>query len=430
MRALVFVAVVACGPKPAADAPSNTAAAGNEVVLYRDRALVRQRVEFEVKPASKATVRIRVAAGVEAEDIVVFERERFSIDELHVIGEERAPVGRIAVKERDDDEEAPPEEPPAPPASPQQIELVIGAPHAGHYAIHLGYLTDRITWDAAYTMTTTPARDRAVVRGALAIKNATGIALPATAVRVIDAELGATITRASEVLVNQYVGSEPITKTSAVMREIGRVDLVDGETRVELLADSGPRAMRSVLVYDPIGTDLDRPSAAPVRDVKLGVETAAPTRVTESFEVSRDVAATRGLPGGPVRLLERHPDGTLAVLGEARLFEASTRVADVDTIAVGTADAVIGHRERREYTLDEEHKPMRLSEDFVIAIDNNRPTPVTVIVREHMYRGLNWSMAYHSAPAQQEGSQQVSMRMIVPPKSQQKLLYVVVYTWP
>jgi hypothetical protein len=433
VRALVLVALIACGPKPHADGPSNSAPPSGEVVLYRDRALVRQRVEFEVPPAGYATVRVKIAAGVTADDIFVVERERFTVRELHVPGDPPPPKHRRP--DEDEHGNAPggiegeeDDEPEPPPATVKEVELVIGAARAGRYAIHLAYITERVTWEAAYTMTTTRTRDHVVTRGALAIRNAMGIAMPNVTVRVIDAELGPSIRRAAELLTSSYAGSEPPTTPAAIPRDVGRIDLVDGETRVELLPDSRPRPMRSVLVYDPIGTDLDRASASPVRDISLGAGVAS-TRITESFEVSRDVKATQGLPGGPVRLLERKLDGTLAVLGEARLFEASTRVAQVDTIAVGTAQGVIGHRERREYTYDEQHK--RLVEDFVISVDNTRERPVEVVIREHLYRGQNWTLAYRSAPvAAKEGPQQISMRMIVPAKSQGKLLYVVVYTWP
>jgi hypothetical protein len=179
-----------------------------------------------------------------------------------------------------------------------------------------------------------------------------------------------------------------------------------------------------------------------VSDFALGAGPAS-TRVTESFEVERDTQATRGLPAGPVRLLERRGDGTLAVLGEARLFDASTRVAEVDTIAIGTASNVTGHRERRDYTYDKLRTRLvksetgtylssgSLVEEFVITIDNDRARPVEVVVREHLYRGQNWSIAdpIPGRQAVKEGPQQFSMRTIVPPRGQSRLLYVVVYTW-
>ncbi|MDQ3370947.1 MAG: hypothetical protein M3680_36475, partial [Myxococcota bacterium] len=225
-----------------------------------------------------------------------------------------------------------------------------------------------------------------------------------------------------------HAGSAPATTPPAVPRELGVIEVGDGETRVELLAGSTPRPLRSVLVYDPIGTSLDRTSAAPVRDKHLGVHPPPMARVTESFEVTRDVAAAAGLPGGPVQLLERRVDGTLVVLGEARLFDAASRVAAVDTIPVGTAEGVTGTRERREYTVDEHGK--RLVEEIVLTLTSTRAQPVEVVLREHLYRGQNWTLAYRSAPiAVKEGPQQVSMRMIVPARGQAKVLYVVVYTW-
>jgi hypothetical protein len=399
---LLIVLIAACGAR-SQQGTRDAAVPRAEIVLYRDRALVRQRVELDVPPAGSATVRVAIAAGVAVDDVHVVERDRYQIRELRSIG--------------DPD-----------PGRPSQIELVVGAPRPGRHAIHLAYLTDRITWDVAYTLTATPARDRVVTRGVLAIRNTTGIAMPAMAVRVIDAELSASIRRASEVVETAYVGKDPTTTDAeAVPRDVGRVDLVDGETRVELLRDAQSRPMRSVLVYDPIGSAENRATVAPVRDYDLGAGPASP-HVIESYEIARDPKA-RGLPGGPVRLLERRADGSLVLLGQGRMFDASTRAAKSDTIGAGTAQGVTGHRERREYTYDAFRK--RLVEEFVITIDNRRPRPVEVIVREHLYRGTTWRIAdpiYAQRPVK-EGLQQFSMRTTVPPRSRSQLLYVVVYPW-
>jgi hypothetical protein len=116
------------------------------------------------------------------------------------------------------------------------------------------------------------------------------------------------------------------------------------------------------------------------------------------------------------------------VLGESCLFEATARVANVDTIAVGTASSVTGTRERRELTIDDENR--RIAEEFVITLDNRREAPASVLVREHLYRGQNRTLAYHSASeASKEGAQQIALRAEVPAKSKLKILYVVVYTW-
>jgi hypothetical protein len=185
--------------------------------------------------------------------------------------------------------------------------------------------------------------------------------------------------------------------------------------------------MRSVLVFDPVGSKLDNPGVSPLKDLVLGARTPS-TMVVESFAIDRDEQASAGLPAGPVRLLERRDDGTVIILGESRLFDPATRVAEADTIAIGTAEDVTGRRERREVSVDEDNR--RVVEEFVITLDNRRAQPVHVLMREHMYRGQNWTLSFTSAYAEKEGPQQIALHADVPGASHQQILYVVVYTWP
>ncbi len=404
--AALVVSVIGCAPRAARPA---TVPAGDEITLYRDRAVIRQRVELVVPVADRATVTVTIAAGVQIEDVVVLDRGDLTISELRGTS---ATVPAL----------------PTAPTGPTELTFVVGAPHAGTFAVHLGYVTDRITWAAAYTMTTTAARDRVTLRGAVAIHNTTGIVLKAR-VYVVDAELGASRGRIAEQLGSALAGTTSSTTPIATPRALGEVELAAGETRVELLPGEPPRPLRSVLVFDPVGTKLDHGGSAPIRDAMLGVERSAPTRVTESFEIPRRSASSEGLPAGPVRLLQRNADGGLSVLGEARLFDVATRVAEVDTVAIGTAEGVTGRRERRELTIDDDDR--RLVEEFVLTIKNTRTVPVEVVLREHLYRGQNWTLAYQTArEPTKEGPQQISLRTTVPASSESKVLYVVVYTWP
>ena len=92
-----------------------------------------------------------------------------------------------------------------------------------------------------------------------------------------------------------------------------------------------------------------------------------------------------------------------------------------------------GHRVRREWSADRRNH--RDVEEFAIEIDNRRARPADVLIREHLYRGQNWTLAYPSdttgpvIPAK-EGPQQISLRTRVPARSRRTIFYVVVYTWP
>ena len=406
-----ILAAAACGAPPPVGKPA-AAPEGDDITLYRDAAVIRQRVVLRV-PAAPTTITVKTATGVSADEVIVLDRGGLTIAALHG---KAAPAAATAG-----------DAPGRAPERASELRLDIQAAHAGQYAIVIGYITDRLPWDVAYTLTANPERDRGVLRGALAIRNHTGITLRAANARLIDAELGAWRARTAEQLARALAGGTPPPSVPTTARELGPLTLGSGETRVELIPAS-LRRMSSVLVYDPIGSKLDNPGAAPLRDARLGVDQPPSTRVRESFEVVRDRATSAGLPAGPVRLLERHTDGSLVVLGESRLFEATARDAKLDTITVGTADKVTGTRERRELTVDDENR--RIVEEFVITLDNQRAHPASVLVREHLYRGQNWTLAYHSAAAAaKEGAQQIALRAEVPARSQLKILYVVVYTW-
>ena len=261
------------------------------------------------------------------------------------------------------------------------------------------YKTTAVHWEASYTLTAAPGRDRAVLFGTLALRNA-GAALHGHAM-VIDAELAH-------------------LDNNVDAADLGAVTVSPGESHVAFLSGS-PHRVHPVLIYDPIGTKLDNPSAIPLRDASLGVSDPVSSTVNEGLEIER----TRGLPGGALRVIEQ---GTGRVLGEGRLSDESTRRAGVDTIAIGTAEGVTGKRERRELTDEESRR--RLVEEFVIEIDNARMSPVEVVVREHLYRGQTWAVAYQSVPdVHQDGAQAFTMRTRVQPRGQVKIMYVVVYTW-
>lgn len=404
MRLLAIACCVlgaACGPRVVrAPAPP----IGDEITLYRDRAVVRTRFDVTVPEADKATITLDVPSGVDVDDVVVLEHGELTV----------TPVMEPA---RGDAK------------GPARLQYTVAAPHAGHYPLALGYATDQIQWDAAYTLTTTPARTSATVRGAIAIRNGTGRTFEHVRLSVVDKDIGSLRALATERDAKPAAKRAPpgASAPTAMPRQLGTLTLAPGELRLELLSGDRPRPMRSVLVYDPIGTKLDHSGPTPIRDPKLGAGEASP-RVDESLEIRRPAPTSEGLPGGPARLLEQRPDGSLVLIGESRLFDVATSVAAVDIVELAAADGVTGRRERGDFAIDDDRH--RLVEELTVTIANTRAQPIDVMVREHLYRGQNWALGYYTARnAKKDGAQQVSMRLHVPAKGEAKLFYVVVYTW-
>lgn len=397
-RSLLLAALVACGGKGAGPAPIAQGSARTDVsfvTLYRDAAVVRQRVEVTVPASGSIVLPVSVPVGLDGTKLYVSDTGPFKGIDVRTLAE------------------------------PGKVEVTVTGAGAG--AFYLGYQTDRLTWKAEYTMTTTGARDRSVLRGALAVRNTTGVELKRARVRVVDGTLAAIATRKAELLREEYVGIKPATTPVAQPREIGVANLAAGETRIDLLGAGDARPMVSTLVYDPIGSELDHAGDMPDDDPLMGVLDEPRPRVSESLELSRDATVTAGLPGGAVRLFARQKDGSLTVLGEARMFDTATRVATTDTVAIGTAVGVTGKREQRDFDDDDDRH--RLTEEIRVTLTNERDYPVEVVVREHMYRMETWNIAFASHATKKEGPQQVAMRVTVPAHGTASATYVVVYPW-
>lgn len=372
-----------CGHGPHAS-PSNTGASDEGMTLYRDGAKVRTAVVIKATGAAGQRITLVVPPTVDP-------------------GEAKLVVtGDLAVSAVDatpsDGLDAP---------SPVTFEIAAGKP--GTYQATFEYTLPSLWWAAGYTLTTTPARTQVAMRGMIGLRNKLGTPLARVHVRLVDAYLSAA---------SEYKGT-PL--------DLGVRDIPTGESQISLLADDHARPLRSVMVFDPIGVRLDEATSRPNPDPQLGRNLTLSPTVTQSFEIARSSSSPSSLPSGTARLFERAADGQLVLLGEAEMFTTETREARVDTIAVGPADGVTGVRERRELSTDVDNH--RVTEEIGITLTNKRPVPVEVIVREHLYRGLNWSIAYQSVPvAAKEGQQQISMRTTVPAHGQAKLIYVVVYT--
>ncbi len=436
---LVLIACATCGPRSAA--PGRTKP-GVEITLYRDHAVIAHRLDIAIPSAAPAKLTLRIAAGVEPSELYLVEPSSSGLeikgveilgaspdkpsdgcDEVScVLDSERACCAQFERQpsEWDDETTVVPTKQPATRA-PLDVEITIGGPRAGTFSAVIGYDTPRIDWDAAYTLTTTASHERGELRGALAIRNATGIAFPAVLLAVVDREQGELSSRPKLEDKPERADDTPTAKP----RDLGRFDLVEGDSRISLVDHAVP--LRPVLVFDPIGPSLDYQHEQPVQDANLGVNLPPATRVIENVLFDRS-SAIRNLPGGPVRTFERKPDGTLALLTESRLFGTETLAAVVDTVPLRTATGVTGKRERRELTIDNDRK--RIVEEFALMIDNTREHSIDLLLREHLYRGTGWTIAYHSVvQTEKEGMQQLAIRTVVPARAKQTVLYVVVYEW-
>jgi hypothetical protein len=293
--------------------------------------------------------------------------------------------------------------------------------------IELVYATPRITWSAGYALIGDGDGTRAVLDGAVAIENTSGVGLPGARITVVDEALAPARRRAATDLARDLLGKA--VSPGPAGRDLGVLDVGRGQTRIALAAAPRALALEEVLVFDPIGNRHDSVGRRPQMARDYGLDGKPTTTVLRSFEIALDARARAGLPAGPVRLFGRGERGELVPMGAGRLFDRAQLEAKTATIAVGRSPDVTARRRRTDFVLDEEGE--RLIEEFTITVANAGERPTKVLCREHLYRGESWKLVYPSDPSNvaKEGPQQILFRVDVPAGREVRLVYRVAYTW-
>lgn len=99
------------------------------------------------------------------------------------------------------------------------------------------------------------------------------------------------------------------------------------------------------------------------------------------------------------------------------------------SIRVGQATTLRAERTQREFSVDRVDR--RLTEEVAIVLTNDSEVPSTVVIRETMWRGLNWAIAYFNdaGAVAKESAQRVRFTVAVPARATRTVVYRVVYTW-
>jgi hypothetical protein len=276
-----------------------------------------------------------------------------------------------------------------------------GTPHL----MEAAYTTDAIAWRASYELVLDASRRRGRLRAALTIDNRTDLDVQAATVRVTGAPqagLQNQIDGQTGPLPAWFVLDQPVTIPA------GRA------TRYPMLDQGREVAVAVRLFHDSVGVELDYRSLKPVAAESYGA--GAPARRGDStvfrrLEIDRDRAPW------------------LAALPAGELLGQTFAPGDDASVVLGPAPEWHARRWQSDFLHDPHGR--RVVEEIRVKIDSRATEPAVVVVREHLYRGLNWTIAYHNevAAARKEGPQAVRFEVPVPARGSALLVYRVVYTW-
>jgi len=132
------------------------------------------------------------------------------------------------------------------------------------------------------------------------------------------------------------------------------------------------------------------------------------------------------LPAGRVRVSKQDSaDGTLEFIGEDRLDH--TPKNETVLLKLGSAFDVVGERRQVDFSIDT--KAHVMTEEIEVKLRNRKKEPVQVIVKENLYRWVNWKVIQSSQTYTKQDAHTVHFPVDIAPDQEATVRYVVRYSW-
>ncbi len=132
------------------------------------------------------------------------------------------------------------------------------------------------------------------------------------------------------------------------------------------------------------------------------------------------------LPAGRIRVSKADAaDGTLEFIGEDAI-DHTPRNEKV-LIRLGSAFDVVGERRQLNFAVDTSCRTM--TEEFEVKVRNQKKEPVTVMVKENLYRWVNWQVTAKTHDFEKQDARTAHFPLKIAAGGETVLRYTVHYSW-
>lgn len=164
----------------------------------------------------------------------------------------------------------------------------------------------------------------------------------------------------------------------------------------------------------------------PVTDRDYGSASNRKVDVYLRFRNSAEHNMGMPLPAGRVRVSKQDSaDQTLELVGEDVIDH--TPKDEAVRLKLGSAFDLVGERRQVSFRVDTSRRQM--SEEIEIRLRNHKNQAATVIVKENLYRWVNWTIGQSTHKFDREDARTVHFPVQVPAGGESTLRYTVQYAW-
>jgi hypothetical protein len=203
--------------------------------------------------------------------------------------------------------------------------------------------------------------------------------------------------------------------------------LPDNSTKqIELFPVARGVHCEKVLVYYGLPTEFRGFFPNPMTDRNYGTQTNKKVDIYLRFKNSKDNGLGMPLPAGRIRVSKLDPaDKTLEFIGEDTIDH--TPKDEEVLVKMGSAFDVVGERKQLDFKVDTARDWM--DETIEIKIRNHKDEPVNVIVKENLYRWVNWKITESTQDYRKVDARTIEFPVKVDKDGEVTIKYTVHYTW-
>ena len=301
----------------------------------------------------------------------------------------------------------------------------------------LSYLSQGFRWEADYNLVAPEKSDTVTLNGWVTVENNSGTGFDKASVKLVAgnvniiapaAPMGAM--RSKVMRLEAMADAAPAVQEKAFddfhLYTLQRpLTIRDKETKqVEFLRAPAVKAMKKY-VYDPAAMQFfggSGPQTEPMQGMEF------PKTVAIYWEFKNEEANGLGvpLPAGRVRFYRADDqDGNLEFVGENNI-DHTPRNENV-SVYTGTAFDLVGERKITNFQRDERAKWVK--ETIEVTVKNRSNEPKEIVVREHLWRWLNWKIEDASMESEKKDAQKIEFVVKLAPDEEKKITYTAHYSW-
>lgn len=320
------------------------------------------------------------------------------------------------------------------------LEWLIRSPRAGPQRVEVAYQTEGLSWEAAYTALLGGDEKTLDLSAWVTIANQSGATYTDARLKLVAGDVHrveppiaaqqADFRRAyeNETQAQEQRGFEEKGFFEYHLYTLRRqATIADNSIKqIEMFEPVEGVPVEKVYVYYGFPQDPQWRGDRPNWNRSLGTHCNTDVDIYLKFTNEEDGGLGMPLPAGRVRLYKRDPaDGQMEFIGEDWI-DHTPRDEEV-LLRLGSAFDLVGERKQTDFKVDQGRRWLR--ESFEITVRNHKDEDVRVIVKENLYRWMNWEIEQSTLPFEKQDARTIHFPVRVERNSDAVVTYTVLYTW-